>query len=223
MPRHEEKYIITYPQYLILKHRAMQALTPDPHGENGRYTIASLYFDDPQDTALFEKLDGLEHHRKFRIRTYGGDSSLIKLERKDKRGILTEKWAAPIARREISLLRGTETDLTAFSGDAKALAAQMTATAQAPSIVVRYQRDAFYHAGSDLRLTFDTDLRVLPPEEEALFSPDMPGIPVMDGNQVIMEIKYGSRIPAFVRKLTAISCTQLSVSKYALCREKYIR
>ena len=39
---------------------------------------------------------------------------------------------------------------------------------------------------------------------------------------VVMEIKYGTHIPLFLRKLTDISCKQLSVSKYALCRERVI-
>lgn len=223
MARHEEKYIISYAQYIMLKHRAMQALTPDSHGDEGCYTIASLYYDDPVDTALQEKTDGLAEHRKFRIRAYNGDPSFIKLERKDKRGILTEKWAAPITREQIPLFTRGNTDLSQLSGDAGELAAQMAATGQAPAIVVRYKRDAFYHEGSDLRLTFDTQLQALPPDADALFSPDLPGIPVLEPNSVIMEIKYGSRIPAFVRKMTAISCKQLSVSKYALCREKFIR
>ena len=33
--------------------------------------------------------------------------------------------------------------------------------------------------------------------------------------------KYGRYIPAFVRKFTDIPCKQLSVSKYALCREAH--
>jgi len=37
-----------------------------------------------------------------------------------------------------------------------------------------------------------------------------------------MEIKYGSHLPAFLRKLTNVSCMQLSVSKYALCRQQRI-
>ena len=73
---------------------------------------------------------------------------------------------------------------------------------------------------SDLRLTFDTQLEAIAPDEETLFSPYFSGVPVLDGNSVIMEIKYGTYIPKFIRKLTDISCKQLSVSKYALCRER---
>ena len=53
-------------------------------------------------------------------------------------------------------------------------------------------------------------------DKTALFDPDFRGVPVMDG--VIMEVKYGKYLPAFLRKLTRVNAPQLSLSKYALCR-----
>lgn len=218
LSRHEEKYILDYRQYLMLKHRAMQVLSPDEHGEQGSYVITSLYFDDPHNSALYEKLDGLPEHSKFRLRTYDCAEDYIKLERKDKHGILTRKIAARIRREQIDALAGCDTDLDAFSGTAYELAAQIQSGALRPVIAVRYRRDAFYHPGSDLRLTFDTQLEAIRPEADALFDSDIRGVPVLPGS-VIMEIKYGSHIPGFARKLTSANCRQLSVSKYALCRE----
>ncbi len=218
--RHEEKYIINYRTYAQLKNRAMQLLTPDPHGENGSYTITSLYFDDPRDTALYEKLDGLALHRKFRVRTYDSSPSFIKLERKDKQGILTKKASARITQDQIPLLDGANTPLSQFAGEAYDLAAQIAAGALTPAITVRYRRDAFCFEGTDLRLTFDTQLELLIGEPESLFRGDLAGIPVLDPGSVIMEIKYGDFIPSFVRKLTDVNTKQLSLSKYALCREK---
>lgn len=215
MQRHEEKYLIDYRQYAILKSRAMEVLTPDTHG--GSYLVTSLYYDDLMDTALLEKQDGLARHTKFRVRTYDGDDSFIKLEQKVKQGILTEKQTARITRQQIPLL-GMETDC--FEAAAKALATQMSAAGLRPVTTVRYRRDAFYFPGTDLRLTFDRDLRILPATAESLFDTNIPGIPALDANTVIMEIKYGSCLPAFIRNLTAVPANQLSVSKYALCREK---
>ena len=220
--RHEEKYIIDYRQYLMLRQRALQILTPDPHGDMGSYVITSLYFDDPMDNALYEKLDGLPEHSKFRIRTYDYSEGVIKLERKDKHGILTQKDDASITRTQIALLDGTSTCLEAFSGDAYDLAVQIQAKGLQPKVVVRYRRDAFFHPGSDFRLTFDTELETIGPDPMALFDADVKGLPVLDRNSVVMEIKYGAYIPAFARKLTNVHSKQLSVSKYALCREKFL-
>ena len=222
LSRHEEKYIIDYRQYVLLRERALQLLTPDSHGQNGSYVITSLYYDDFLNHALDEKLDGLAVHTKFRIRTYDFSDSFIKLERKDKHGILTKKHTARISRDQIPILNGVHTPPDAFSGKALDLAVQMQAQDLRPVVAVRYRRDAFFFAGSDLRLTFDRELEAIEPNPEALFSEAVCGLPVLEGGNVIMEIKYGSHIPTFARKFTDISCKQLSVSKYALCREAQI-
>ena len=219
--RHEEKYIIDYRSYLLLKTRALQLMTPDVNGIMGNYVITSLYYDDHLDHALAEKLDGLAEHTKFRIRSYNFSDSYIKLERKDKHGILTKKYSSVITRDRIADLNGVNTDLSRFEGKAYDLAAQIRAGDMRKTIAVRYTRDAFFYAGSDFRLTFDTALEAIAPETEALFSPHVSGLPVLDGNSVIMEIKYGSHIPAFARKFTDVDTKQLSVSKYALCRERH--
>lgn len=219
LSRHEEKYIIDYRQYIMLRQRAMAALTPDENAENGSYVITSLYYDDPMDNALYEKLDGLPEHSKFRVRTYDYADRVIKLERKDKHGILTNKIAASIPRDQIPHL-GVDDHLTGAAGE---LAAQMRSQGLRGTVVVRYRRDAFFHPGSDFRLTFDTCLEAIGPDVNALFDPNIHGLPVLDANSVIMEIKYGSYIPAFARKLTAVNGKQLSVSKYAICRETIMR
>ena len=222
LSRHEEKYIIDYKQYVTLRERALRLLTPDPNGIMGSYIITSLYFDDYMDHSLDEKLDGLPEHSKFRIRTYDFSDRMIKLERKDKQGVLTNKIAAAILTQQIPLLDGVNTQLDAFQGGAYDLASQIKAGDFRKKVVVRYQRDAFFFAGSDLRLTFDTRLETIRPEIDALFSSEVSGIPVLDGNSVIMEVKYGSHIPRFVRQFTAVDTKQLSVSKYALCREALV-
>lgn len=218
MARHEEKYLLTYAQYALLRARVQQVFSPDPHGQGGTYVINSLYFDDPADTALDEKLDGHATHTKFRARCYDYSDGIIKLERKDKTGIMTEKCAASITRQQLLQLNGTATQRQELSAAAQDLAVQLQATHLQPAAVVRYTRDAYYYPGTDVRITFDRELEVLPADPNALFDPQLRGLGVLDGNTVILEIKYGLRLPGFVRKLTNISTKQLSVSKYALCR-----
>lgn len=217
LSRHEEKYILTYAQYAVLYQRALQALHPDEHG--GTYCITSLYFDDPADSALDEKLDGLKLHSKFRLRTYGCDGRFIKLERKDKQGILTRKISASVTEEQLPLLTrpGAWEQL---SGTARELAQQLQAKACRPVVGVRYTRDAFYHPGSDFRLTFDRDIEAISPDVKCLFDEKLRGLPALSPGQVVMEIKYGQYLPAFARKLTRVNAPQLSLSKYALCREK---
>lgn len=220
LSRHEEKYILTYRQYLLLRQRAMQVLTPDSHGNAGTYAITSIYYDDPENNGLYEKLDGLAYHSKFRVRTYDYDTRFVRLERKDKQGILTNKLTSVIPWQQVHLV-AQPSAWEQLTGTAQQIAQQMQAKAAQPVVAVRYIRDAFYHPGSDLRLTFDRDLEALPPDGQALCDPDFRGIPVLPPGNVIMEIKYGSYLPSFLRKLTAVQAPQLSVSKYALCRAKF--
>ena len=71
--RHEVKHIITPGDAAAIRANLTAVATLDPHAtENGSYCIRSLYFDDPLDTALHEKLDGVNERRKFRIRYYNG-------------------------------------------------------------------------------------------------------------------------------------------------------
>ena len=83
--RHELKYRVGMCEYIVLRQRLALLAVPDEHtGPDGRYRITSLYFDDPDDSALIEKLDGVNKREKFRLRRYGGDTSLIFLEKKQK-------------------------------------------------------------------------------------------------------------------------------------------
>ena len=162
------------------------------------------------DTALLEKQDGLARHTKFRLRTYDYSDKVIRLERKVKEGILTQKESCSLTREQLQSLETLDEDL----------AVEMRTVGMRPAITVRYRRDAYTYPGTDIRLTFDTDLRVLPADMQTLFDPNYGGIPVLGGNEVIMEVKYGTYLPRFLRTLTAVPSQQLSVSKYALCREK---
>lgn len=57
--RHELKFEIPYGEYVALRTRLRLIMKPDPHvREDGRYRIRSIYFDNSDDKALREKIDG---------------------------------------------------------------------------------------------------------------------------------------------------------------------
>lgn len=219
--RHEEKYIIDYRQYVLLRARAESVMEVDPHAMDGSYLITSLYYDDRRDSALDEKLDGVRVHTKYRVRTYDSDPSFVRLERKVKRGIMTEKHSVRLEAGELPLLADARTDLARFTGRHAVMALEMRSKGLLPAIIVRYRRDAFVYPGTDTRLTFDTNVEALPPDAVYLFDDAYSGVPALPRNHVIMEIKYGDYLPMFVRKLSDCDGIQLSVSKYALCREAW--
>ena len=219
--RHEEKYIIDYGQYLLVRSRAEAVMETDANAKDGSYVITSLYYDDCYDTALDEKLDGIKVHTKYRVRTYDSDSSFIRLERKVKRGIMTEKHSIRLAEEEIPLLSDITADLSLFEGRRAVMLLEMRSKGLLPAVTVRYKRDAFVFPETDTRLTFDTNVEALPPDASYLFDQNCAGVPALPRNQVIMEVKYGEHLPSFVRKIASCESMQLSVSKYALCREAW--
>ena len=80
--RHEWKHNINQGDMIILRQRLGAIMKPDNYAVDGRYFIRSLYFDTPADTALREKIDGVNKREKFRIRFYNFDSSVIHLEKR---------------------------------------------------------------------------------------------------------------------------------------------
>ena len=97
-PRHEWKYVVSRMEYLALRQRIRTLMQSDPHaGQDGTDRIRSVYFDDPDDHALWEKLDGVRVREKFRIRWYNDDVSYIALEKKRKVDSLGYKESARLS------------------------------------------------------------------------------------------------------------------------------
>lgn len=81
MYRHEEKFLLRYPQYMELKQLLTPIMRRDQNAEaDGSYRIRSLYFDRPDNRDYHEKVNGVNGRRKLRLRIYGRASDKVKLE-----------------------------------------------------------------------------------------------------------------------------------------------
>ena len=99
--RHELKYLIPYADYVAMRTRLQPIMQRDPHtSADGFYRIRSIYFDNSDDKALREKVDGIGKREKFRIRYYNDDFSFITLEKKMKIDDLCLKYDARITEEE---------------------------------------------------------------------------------------------------------------------------
>jgi len=99
--RHEYKYAINYSDYVAMRGRLRPIMTLDPHAsKDGRYRIRSIYFDNSDDKALREKIDGVRKREKFRLRYYNDDLSYIILEKKMKINNMCLKYDAQITEEE---------------------------------------------------------------------------------------------------------------------------
>ncbi|MEZ3475029.1 MAG: polyphosphate polymerase domain-containing protein [Lachnospiraceae bacterium] len=96
-----------------------------------------------------------------------------------------------------------------------------------PKVFLSYEREAFYALdGSDFRVTFDE--QILARQEELSLSREIWGEPLLDDEQILMEIKTSGGIPLWMsRVLTQQKLYKTSFSKYGtayeklICRKKY--
>lgn len=218
--RHEYKHEINRADCTILRSRLRAALKRDGNvDENGEYAVRSLYFDTPSDTALREKIDGVNHREKYRIRIYNRDDSFIRLERKAKHHGLCYKEAAPITRAQArSIVEGDiawmrEAGDPLFAG----LYARMTGRLLRPKTIVDYIREPFTCAAGNVRITLDRDIRTGLLSRD-LFDENLPTVSCADGF-ALLEVKYDAFIPAHIVDLLQLGNRRASAcSKYALSR-----
>jgi len=217
--RHEWKHEINAADCRILTARLSAVAQRDSHGQNGRYQIRSLYFDDPWDTALREKIDGVNRREKFRIRYYDGDTSYICLEKKSKWNGLCGKRSVLLGLEEVqNLLNG---DLTWMPESGRPLIQElyrkMRTNGLRPRTIVDYTRDAYVFPAGNVRITLDSNIRTGLGSIDFL---DPASITVPAGNApIILEVKWDEFLPDIIREAVQLPGRRTSAfSKYAACR-----
>ncbi len=222
--RHELKYIIHAGDHAILSRRLQMTMAQDAYAaqNGGEYHIRSLYFDDPWDSAVQEKADGIEVRDKFRIRIYNHSDSSIKLERKHKNGPYIQKSSLRLSRAECdALLRG---DYGFLLGRPEPFAGQMFGIMKLkqlrPKVLVDYDREPYVFPAEDVRITFDKDVRTGLRSTD-LFNPNVPMYPVTElKNCMILEVKFNESLPDYIRMLIQLGAAQrTAASKYLFCRQ----
>ena len=219
--RHELKYFINPAELEVLRQRLRGALEMDSHCVNGEpYAIRSLYFDDVEDSAFYDKQAGVMHRDKYRIRIYNFSDRAIFLERKRKMGDLIQKSSVAITRRLCDqLIEGNPSGLyRAQNPLLQDMYVQMRTKLLRPRVIVDYEREAYIHPAEDVRITFDLTLRSGLASRE-LFNPKLPTVCPHDRNVEILEVKFNNYLPDYINALLhGISAERSAVSKYILCR-----
>lgn len=220
--RHELKYNIGYFRYLELRSRLQAVMQPDPHaGEDGRYLIRSVYFDNFSDKALREKVTGIPVREKFRIRYYNDDLSFLVLEKKVKDGSLCRKYDAEITESQCRQLLEGKTNWMRGHPAAliQELYAKMHYQALRPRVVVSYLREPYLYAPGNVRITFDSRIRTSL-YHRVFLEERTADISATDQTwDMILEIKYDAFLPDIIRSLIQTDALrQQAFSKYAVAR-----
>ena len=216
--RHEVKHEINRSDMITIRQRLRAVAYPDSHAVNGVYRIRSLYFDNLNDKALRENLNGLSRREKFRIRYYNGDTSVIHLEKKSKVGGLGRKESASLTIKQAQQI--ADGDLTwMLHSDAplvRELYSKMTTQGLQPKTIVDYTREPFVFPAGNVRVTLDYDIRSGMRCTDFLDA-DCVTVPVTD--TIILEVKWDSFLPDIIRDAVSLeSRREGAFSKFAHCR-----
>ena len=221
--RHELKYYISEADYYLLRNSLNCLLKHDGNaGENGDYYIRSLYFDDYKNSALVDKLSGIENRKKYRIRIYALSDSFIRLERKNKTKdyiskdnlVLTREEYDKIVAGDIEFLIKKESQL------AKDFYYEIKTKNLKPAVIVDYVREAYVHPIRNLRITFDKVVKS-GRYSTSIFDQNVPLATVLPPGTVVLEVKFQKGLPDYLVGVlnTVLASQRSAISKYALCRK----
>ncbi len=220
--RNELKYVVSETQIACLKSRVRPFMELDEHtGEDGVYSIRSIYFDDYRNTNFYENEEGTSPREKFRIRIYNGDGERIRLELKRKeRGkihkdscILTkEQCEAVIHAKLLSCEKEDPPILQKFCLQQKNCLLE-------PKVIVEYEREPYIYKNGNVRITFDRNIRSSN-RRENFFDDRIYSRPIMPIGQHLLEVKYDEYLPDHIYRSLQLENLRLTTfSKYYLCRK----
>ena len=225
--RYEFKYILKLEQSAAIEEEVKYFMTYDGfvHPELGnRYIVRSLYFDNDAASHYYDKIDGIRHRRKFRIRTYSrSNDPEVPLFLEEKGRVIDRSFKSRlrISPAVVELLtKGEFEELTTFpENDHELVQRFLFHTVRRgikPTVLVDYDRRP-YTSSYDLnfRVTFDSRLNVVQSGE--LFpSVDHQWYRGIAG-YTILEVKFHRRFPRwFHRIIKSHDLRRRSISKFCV-------
>lgn len=220
--RNEIKFIISKTMAEVLKQRLSLIMSVDNNSYNSdnSYLIRSLYFDNENSDAYYEKMDGVEYRKKYRIRIYNFDDKFIRLECKYKHNNMTSKDQILIDKELCSKIINGKIDEIDLTKDnlLRQFALDYRLNRLNPSIIVDYNRVAFTYHVSDVRITFDSQIKS-GMYNYNLFDKNATTYSVIDDNQMVLEVKFNEILPESIALiLQTVPTFRQAFSKFATCR-----
>lgn len=211
--RYELKYLMTKKQRDSLLAVMEPYMSRD---EFGHSSIRNIYFDTPDFRLIRHSLEKPVYKEKLRVRSYGraGKTDPVFVE-------LKKKYKSVVYKRRLSLSQAEADaclDRKSPLPDSQ-IGNEIGYTLQyykhlSPAVFLSYEREAFYAKdGGDFRVTFDENIRFR--ETELTLDSDPWGTPILEPNQVLMELKTSGGLPLWmVQALSKEGILKTSFSKY---------
>lgn len=220
--RHELKYEISNAQQVLIKSRIKGLMPIDEHtGDNGRYNIRSLYFDDYNNRCYYENENGVEPREKFRIRIYNHSTDRIMLECKRKEKGKTYKTFCPLTTEQTKTLMKGEylRDIALLPPLLQKLTLLMMKDRLRPVVIVEYDRIPYVYKNGNVRVTLDMNISSSC-DISSFLDENILKRPVLPMGHSLLEVKYDEYLPDFIyNNLQLNSLRQTAFSKYYICRK----
>jgi len=209
--RIEIKYLISKEQYYNLINLIIDNdMYLDKYKRN---TIQTLYYDTSDDLLIRRSLDSPLFKEKIRIRNYGdklSDKLYLEIKRKYK-GIVYKRRIETNIKDTINFFNNKYNysnqigkEINQFRNHYKKLI---------PKMMIISEREAYYSNNSDLRITFDFDIRYR--KKILSFNEKESDGMILDSDQVLLEIKTSNSYPLWlVRFLNDNKIFKTKFSKY---------
>lgn len=191
--RYEYKYRLSPSSYFRTLNAIKPFCRPDENSlvnNTGRYLVRSVYYDCYNYSAYTEKMEGVFHRDKFRIRSYDENietASKVKVEIKSRIGYLITKSSNLIDVSDYQAFLDGETWGKAQGKALEEFSYNYFKNRLKPTVIVEYQREAYFSlAGAGIRFSFDHDVQYA--WCSSLFEPNIKFKPCLQ-NSIIFEIK----------------------------------
>ena len=216
--RHEEKYICSEKQLIIIENRLKAVMPVDINQKGSDYHIRSLYFDTIDHRMYHESLSGTDNRSKYRLRFYNLDTGFFRMERKDSVGNLKQKYSTNVDFETAFSLMDNKFIQEADDGLLREIHVLQQTEGLRPVAVIDYNRTAFTYPVGNVRITLDRNIACTFRIGEFL---DKNALlyPVMPYGRHVLEIKYDNILPGYIKAVVDTgNLERVSFSKYAYAR-----
>ena len=204
--RFEFKYVLQKSLREAVESELQYFMELDPFvrkSEAQRYQVRSLYFDDPEKTAFYDKIDGLRDRSKFRIRTYCRSPDNITpvfLEQKGRINNRVLKHRVPLG---ISDTMPTDFSRLELASDDPVYSTfvydSVRKLIEPIALVDYFRRPYISRYDHKFRVTFDEQLSAI--ETTKLFPGKIATTKKLLVGYTVMEVKFDRTLPAWFHRI----------------------
>lgn len=217
--RFEKKYEISKIEGMLLKKNLEVIMKRDKYNKENIYKVKSLYFDSIYDKDFHDKQNGIKDRKKVRIRFYGNNTKILKLELKEKLNeisrkqsvVIDEEIAKALINKKYEVLRKLNSPV------AEKIYFIMQCGYYKAKCMIEYDREAFYIKENNIRITIDSNISATETNLDIFADKRILYPSLIRGD--VLEVKYSNFLISHIKGvLDGVSKHEISVSKYTNSR-----